>query len=66
MSPMPPDEGTVRPASAVWNEQIRRLVRRCRVWTPAALAELHRLQVGYLDAEREEAALGRQDVVEVA
>ncbi|NUP46146.1 MAG: hypothetical protein HOW97_02355 [Catenulispora sp.] len=66
MSPISPDESTVRPTAAVLNARIRDLVSKCRVWTPGALAELHRLQVAYLDAQRAEAALSRGDVARVA
>jgi hypothetical protein len=56
----------VRPTAATLNSAIRRLVAGCRQWTPAALAELHRLQTAYLDAQRAEERLGQRDVVEVA
>lgn len=51
---------------AALNAAIRRLSAGRVDWPAPVLAELVRLQAEYVAAEREEAALGRGDVAEVA
>jgi hypothetical protein len=58
--------GTPRSRAAAANAAIRRLSKDRVHWPPEVLAKLHGLQGEYLDAQREEAALGREDVAEVA